>query len=99
MMTWKTYIFIVGAWSQWDREVVVVEAEKMKDLEEMAVYVKWMDRHPFFLLLQVVVPRLQSRLRNFWSAEVWHVVFNAFKRPPYLPFLIKSNIPWYVEGY
>ena len=26
MMTWKPYIFIVGAWSQWDREVVVVES-------------------------------------------------------------------------
>ena len=66
-MTWKPYIFIVGAWSQWDREVVVVEAEKMKNSEEMALaaYVKWMDRHPLFLLLQVVVPSLQSRLRNF----------------------------------
>ena len=31
MITWKPYIFIVGAWSQWDREVVVVEAEMMKD--------------------------------------------------------------------
>ena len=52
-MTWKPYIFIVGAWSQWDREVVVVEAEMMKEEnQEMAAYVKWMDRHPFFLLLQ-----------------------------------------------
>ena len=33
MMTWKPYIFIVGAWSQWDREVVVVEAEKIIDSE------------------------------------------------------------------
>ena len=31
MMAWKPYIFIVGVWSQWDREVVVVEAETMKD--------------------------------------------------------------------
>ena len=31
MMTWKPYFFIVGARSQWDREIVVVEVEKMKD--------------------------------------------------------------------
>ena len=34
---------------------------------------------PFFFLPQVVVPSLQSRLRNFCNAEVWHVVFNVFK--------------------
>ena len=44
MMAWKPYIFIAGAWSQWDREVVVVEAEKVKEEnQEMAAYVKWMD--------------------------------------------------------
>ena len=44
-MTWKPYIFIVGAWIQWDREVVA-EAEKVNEDSEMAAYVKWMGHSP-----------------------------------------------------
>ena len=57
--------------------------EKVKNSEEMAIYVKWMDPHPFFLLLQVL---------NFWNAEVCMACrFQRFQgqfRPPHLPFLL-----------
>ena len=85
-MTWKPYIFIVGAWSQWDLEVVVVEAEKGK--EEIEAYVKCMDVAILMFvgrsfnspqLILPVVPSLQRRLRKFWNAKVWHVNFNFFK--------------------
>ena len=91
MMTWRPYIVIAGAWSQWDREVVVVEGEKVKEEnQEMAAYVKWMDvAIPFSfmfvaptsvaILILPVVPSLQRRLRKFWNAEVWHVVVNVFE--------------------
>ena len=61
MMTWKPYIFIVGAWSQSDHEVVVVEAEKVKEEnQEMTAYVKWMD---------VAIPHVRRTDvgRNFYS--------------------------------
>ena len=80
-MIWKLYIFIVDAWSQWDREVVVVEAEKMKNSEEMAAYVKYPFLKAFFFLFQVVVPSIQSRLRNFWNTEVCMAYrFQRFQR-------------------
>ena len=90
-MTWRPYIFIVGAWSQWNREVVVVEAEKVKEEnQEMTAYVKWMDvAIPFSfmfvaptlvaVLILLVVPSLQSSLRKLWNAEVWHVVVKVFE--------------------
>ena len=75
-----------GAWSQWDREVVVVEAEKGK--EEIEAYVKCMDVAILMFvgrsfnspqLILPVVPSLQRRLRKFWNATVWHVIFRVFK--------------------
>ena len=98
-MTWKPYIFIVGAWSQWDREVVVVEAEKMKNSEEMAAYVKYPFLKAFFFLFQVVVPSIQSRLRNFWNAEVCMACrFQGLTVPTTIftiPHAGGSNLPWH----
>ena len=70
---------MVGAWSQWD-EIVVVEAEKMKDErrdDSDSLHKAYGHFHPFFLL--PVVPSLQRRLRKFRNAEVCYVAVNVLE--------------------
>ena len=101
-MTWKPYIFTAGAWSQWNREVVVVEAEKVKEEnQEMAAYVKWMDvAIPFSfmfvaptsvaILILPVVPSLQTVCVSYGTLK-YGILLSTFSRT--VPTAILFAIP------
>ena len=84
-----------------------LKAENVKEEnQEMAAYVKWMDRHPFFLLLQASSCGSEPTKADYgvsFGTPRSGMSFSTFSKtvPTTAIFTIplKSNIPWYVEGY
>ena len=83
----ETVLLYSGCLEPVDHEVVVAEAEKVKEEnQEMAAYVKWMDVAIPFSIMFVGTnfnspcgSESKRRLRKFWNATVCYVTFSVFK--------------------